>query len=139
MRIMVAYDGSLQAKEALIDSIKKVEVCGGKVVALHVFDMSPFIDYDAGPRAVETAKQEAARSIAEAKKIIQKHGEGITTGVFSAEGNAAEVLFESAREFGIDTLLCPRGIRCVICACRKAGMQEINAVTSCRCAEYAFT
>ncbi len=38
MKIMVAYDGTLQAKEALVYGMDKAREKGGEVVALHVFN-----------------------------------------------------------------------------------------------------
>jgi len=47
MKIMVAYDGTLQAKEALVYGIEKARTKGGEVIALQVFNSPLFVDYDA--------------------------------------------------------------------------------------------
>ena len=63
MKIMVAYDGTLQAKEALVYGMDKAREKGGEVVALHVFNSSMFIDYDATVDAQGAARAEAAQFI----------------------------------------------------------------------------
>jgi len=56
MKIMVAYDGTLQAKEALVYGMDKAREKGGEVVALHVFNSGMFVDYDASVDAESLAK-----------------------------------------------------------------------------------
>ncbi|MHB8845943.1 MAG: universal stress protein [Nitrospirota bacterium] len=53
MNILVAYDGTLHAKKALRYGIEKAQAAGGgALTVLQVFDRALFVDYDAGPRAV---------------------------------------------------------------------------------------
>ena len=44
MKIMVAYDGTLQGKDALVYGMQKAREKGGEVVALHVFNSPLFAD-----------------------------------------------------------------------------------------------
>ena len=46
MKVLVAYDGTLQAKDALKYGVEKVKENGGELVALHVFNSNMFVDYD---------------------------------------------------------------------------------------------
>lgn len=139
MKIMVAYDGSLQAKAALIEGLHRVKANGGEVVAMHVFDRAPFIDYDAGPYALEMAGRETRRMIAEAIQIMDKHREGVSTCMYSAEGDPADVLLAAARELKADTLFCPPRLRSALGARRTAGMQDAQSLSESRYSAYALT
>jgi hypothetical protein len=76
MKIMVAYDGTLQAKEALVYGIEKARAKGGDIIALQVFNSPLFVDYDATVNARDAARAEAARFVEEAKAIIREKGKG---------------------------------------------------------------
>ena len=67
MKVLVAYDGTLQAKDALRHGVQKVKEVGGEVVALHVFNSNLFVDYDVFG-AEEAARLESMRLAAEAKR-----------------------------------------------------------------------
>lgn len=107
MKIMVAYDGTLQAKEALVYSMDKAREKGGEVVALHVFNNGMFIDYDATVDAQSVAKAEAEQYINEAKALIREKGKGVKASLFSTEGNPTEVVISFAKAEKVDVLLCP--------------------------------
>ena len=107
MKIMVAYDGTLQAKEALVYGLDKAREKGGEVVALHVFNNSMFIDYDAAIDAQGIAKAEAEQFINEAKTIIREKGKGVKASLFSTEGNPTEEMISFAKSEKVDVLLCP--------------------------------
>jgi len=107
MKIMVAYDGTLQAKEALVYGMDKAREKGGEVVALHVFNNSMFIDYDATIDAQGIAKAEAEQFINEAKTIIRDKGKGVKASLYSTEGNPTEEMISFAKSEKVDVLLCP--------------------------------
>lgn len=107
MKIMVAYDGTLQAKEALVYGMDKAREKGGEVVALHVFNNNMFIDYDATVAAQGIAKVEAEQFINEAKTIIRERGNGVKVSLFSTEGNPTEEVISFAKTEKVDVLLCP--------------------------------
>jgi nucleotide-binding universal stress UspA family protein len=107
MKIMVAYDGTLQAKEALVYGLDKVREKGGEVVALHVFNSGMFIDYDATVYARGMAKAESEQFINEAKAIIREKGKGVKASLFSTEGNPTEEVIGFAKAEKVDVLLCP--------------------------------
>jgi nucleotide-binding universal stress UspA family protein len=120
MKIMVAYDGTLQAKEALAYGIEKAREKGGEVVALSVFNSPLFVDYDATPEARSVARAEAARFVDEAKAIIRQKGAGVKASLFSTEGNPAEEVVRFARDEKVDVLLCPPRYKTIINKYRKA-------------------
>jgi nucleotide-binding universal stress UspA family protein len=107
MKIMVAYDGTLQAKEALVYGMDKAREKGGEVVALHVFNSGMFVDYDASVDAEGLAKEESIRFIAEAKAIIREKGVGVKASLYSTEGNPTEEVIRFAKAEKVDVLLCP--------------------------------
>jgi nucleotide-binding universal stress UspA family protein len=120
MKIMVAYDGTLQAKEALVYGMDKVREKGGEVVALHVFNNNMFIDYDASVDAESIARRESAQFIEEAKSLIHEKGKGITVSLFSTDGNPEEEVISFAKAKKVDVLLCPPKFRTIISKYQKA-------------------
>ncbi len=113
MKIMVAYDGTLQAKEALVYGMKKAVEKNGEVVALHVFNAPQFMDYDVTPKAIDAARAEAARFVAEAKAIIREKGNGAKASLYSTDGDPAEAVVDFARTEKVDVLLCPPAFRSI--------------------------
>ena len=120
MKIMVAYDGTMQAKEALVYGMEKAREKGGEVVALHVFNSKMFIDYDAHVDAEAMARQESARFVEEAKSLIREKGNGVRTSLFTTEGNPTEEVISFAKEKKVDLLLCPPKFKAIISKYRKA-------------------
>ena len=114
MKIMVAYDGTLQAKEALVYGMEKAREKGGEVVALHVFNSKMFIDYDAHVDAEIMARQESARFVEEAKSLIREKGNGVRTSLFTTEGNPTEEVISFAKEKKVDLLLCPPKFKAIV-------------------------
>ncbi len=120
MKIMVAYDGTLQAKEALNYGIQKAREKGGEVVALHVFNSPLFMDYDATPGARDLARAEAAKFIDDAKTIIREKGAGVRASLYSTEGDPEAEVLDFAKNEKADVLLCPPKYRAIIGRYRKA-------------------
>lgn len=120
MKIMVAYDGTLQAKEALVYGIEKARAKGGEVVALHVFNSPQFMDYDATPNAQSLARAEAARFINDAKDIIRTKAAGVKASLFSIDGNPEEEVLGFAKTEKVDVLLCPARYTAIIGKYRNA-------------------
>jgi nucleotide-binding universal stress UspA family protein len=120
MKIMVAYDGTLQAKEALVYGIEKARAKGGEVVALHVFNSPLFADYDATANTRDEAKAEAARFVDEAKAIIREKGKGVKASLFSTEGEPEAEMISFAKAEQVDLLLCPPKFKTIIGKYQKA-------------------
>lgn len=118
MKVLVAYDGTLQAKDALKYGVEKVKENGGEVVALHVFNSSMFVDYDVFG-AEEAGGLESMRFAAEAKKILGEAGKGLHTRVIIAEGDPEEETINYARENNVDLLLCSPRYKSIIRSFRK--------------------
>ncbi len=120
MKIMVAYDGTLQAKEALVYGIEKAREKGGEVVALHVFNSRMFIDYDASVDAEAVARRESAQFVEEVKALIREKGAGVRTSLFTTDGNPEEEVVSFAKKQKVDVLLCPPKFKAIINKYRKA-------------------
>ena len=120
MKIMVAYDGTLQSKEALVYGMDKVREKGGEVVALHVFNSDLFVDYDATVEARDLARAEASRFVDEAKEIIREKGKGVKASLYSTDGNPEEEVIGFAKAEKVDVLLCPPKFRSIIGRYQKA-------------------
>jgi nucleotide-binding universal stress UspA family protein len=105
MKILTLYDGTLQAKASLRYGINKVKEKGGEVLVLHTFQSSMFVDYDAGPRAEVMAREEAARHLREAEKIIAEIGRGVAIRIVSQEGDPIENALRFAEAEQADLLI----------------------------------
>jgi hypothetical protein len=119
MKIMVAYDGTLQAKEALVYGMDKAREKGGEVVALHVFNNTLFLDYDVmGAEAM--ARRDSARFVEEAQALIREKSNGARASIFTTEGDPEEAMISFAKEKRADVLLCPPSFRGIINKYQKA-------------------
>jgi len=105
MKILVAYDGSMHAKSALRYGIGKVRDKGGELLAVHVFNSGLFIDYNAGPWALETAKKESAKLSEEARNIIAEAGGSVRARVVELDGHPEEETLSFAAEKGVDLII----------------------------------
>ena len=119
MKIMVAYDGTLQAKEALVYGMDKAREKGGEVVALHVFDNGMFLDYDVMD-AEAIARRDAARFVEEARILIREKADGVRASLFTTEGDPEEAMISFAKERRADVLLCPPSFKGIISKYQKA-------------------
>jgi nucleotide-binding universal stress UspA family protein len=120
MKIMVAYDGTMQSKEALVYGMEKARAKGGEVVALHVFNSPLFVDYDATVNARDLARAEAAHFVSEAKEIIREKGKGVKASLYSTDGNPEEEVLSFAKAENVDVLLCPPTYRSIVSKYQKA-------------------
>jgi nucleotide-binding universal stress UspA family protein len=109
-KILVAYDGTLNAKTALRYGLLKAREQGGSVTVLSVFDPSRFVDY-AHFTAVEVARKETARLLVDAREIITNEGAGIPVRVIEEEGNPEEEIAAYAKKFGMELILAPPAMR----------------------------
>jgi hypothetical protein len=107
MKIISIYDGTLQAKKALNFGIHRVRESGGELILLQVFDMSAFIDYDAGPRAEEMVRAEMARHLDWAKRHLQENAAGLSVRFITEEGDTIARAVHYAEAEDVDLLLAP--------------------------------
>ncbi len=106
MKILIAYDGTLNAKKALLYGINKVQKQGGSLTVLQVFDRAHFIDYDAGPSAEAMARREAANHLEEARRIAAERGVAAIRFI-TEEGQAEQVVREHIAAELPDLVLAP--------------------------------
>lgn len=107
MKILVVYDGTLHAKKALRYGLTKVQDVGGEMTVLQIFDPRLFIDYDAGPKAEEMARNEASHILAEARQIVSEQAAGLAVRIISDEGDAAQKVREYVESENPGLVLAP--------------------------------
>jgi len=106
MKILALYDGTLQSKTALRYGLRKAKERSGELIVLQVFQSSLFIDYDAGPRAEEIARAEAARHRKEAEIIVNEAvKENVRVRMLSEEGDAIEDALRISAAEKVDLIL----------------------------------
>ncbi len=107
MRILVAYDGSPHARLALKYGLAKMKGMAAKLLALHVFHLGMFIDYDALPSAEDLARRESLRHLEDARRIIHEAGEDLRARAVMEEGQPEEEIVRFATAENIDLLIAP--------------------------------
>jgi nucleotide-binding universal stress UspA family protein len=108
MKVLVAYDGTLNAKKAIRYGLAKLSGTAGELTVLQVFESTRFVDYDAGPSAETAARREAAEQLEEAKRIVNDDGAGIPCQVLTADGDPLTVLQEQAAKDRPDLVVATR-------------------------------
>lgn len=107
MKVLVTYDGSLHAKTALKHAIRKAREHGGTLIALYVFESLKFIDYDAGPGAERKARAESISHFEDAKRIIEKEGNGVRVKFVWTEGVPRQTIVDYAADENVDIVFSP--------------------------------
>ncbi len=105
MKVLVAYDGTLDSKAALKYGIQKVREYGGELILLNVFPNRLFIDYGAGPKAEAIARLEALRHVAEARMLLLENGRGFRASLVFAEGNVPDEVLSCSKTEDIDLIV----------------------------------
>jgi nucleotide-binding universal stress UspA family protein len=111
MKILVAYDGTLNAKKALRYGMEKVKERGGELTLLGVFKSSMFIDYGAGPKAEGMARSEFESRMKEAEGIIAEGPEAVKTEVLAKAAESEEEAADYAEDSRAELVLAPPGLR----------------------------
>ncbi|HAS55544.1 MAG: hypothetical protein A2X56_05670 [Nitrospirae bacterium GWC2_57_13] len=135
MKILVAYDGTLQAKKALAYGIGKAKEKNAALIVQHVFNAWAFKDYDASLTAETAARSECARFLSEAEAMIKD--KGLKASIVTMDGDPEKEVVAFAKEEGVDILLCPPKYRSVIARYQKALEKEGRAVNTTELADAA--
>jgi nucleotide-binding universal stress UspA family protein len=114
MKVLAAYDGTLDAKITLRYGMEKVKENGGELIVFHVFNANLFLDYDAIPQAEEIARRESARYAEEAERIIREEGRGIKASIILDEGNPEKKMIRCANIENADIIFVPPRYRSII-------------------------
>jgi nucleotide-binding universal stress UspA family protein len=114
VKILTLYDGTLHAKSALQYGIKSVREKGGELVVLHVFQSSLFVDYDAGPGALELASAESRQHRRDAENIIQKEGTDVKVRILTEEGDPEREILDVAATEHADLILAPPRYKSIV-------------------------
>jgi hypothetical protein len=105
MKILTIYDGTIQARTALQYGLRKAGEKKAELIVLQVFQSSLFVDYDAGPRAEEIARAEAARHRREAEAIISA-ARSVLVRFVSEDGETVDTAARIAANEQVDLILC---------------------------------
>lgn len=105
MKILTIYDGTIQSKIALEYGMKKAREKGAELILLQVFQSSLFVDYDAGPKAEEIARNEAKRFLQEAENTIRETGQGVAIRIVAEEGDPEQEILRVAKNEQADLVL----------------------------------
>jgi nucleotide-binding universal stress UspA family protein len=114
MKTLLAYDGSIEAKDVLRSWVQKERCSKDRLTVLHVFNSGLFAGYDSVPGAEDMARTESARSVAEARQIILDAGARISARIVEEEGVPKEEILRYAENQDIDMLLCPGRYRNIL-------------------------
>jgi len=124
MKMIVSYDGTLQAKEALRFAICQAREKGAALSVLHVFNDGLFLDYEASPNSMDFARHQSRAYLDEAKAIIGSEGNGVNVGVYTVEGDTEEELLSFANSQKADYIVCTPSLKSVIKKYRKPSGME---------------
>ena len=107
MRILVAYDGSLNSRIALKYGLEKTKEKSARLIALHVFDSRMFIDYGSAPGTEDIAREESLRYVEDARNIICEYGEELRAKVVMEDGGPVEEIAKYAETENMDLVISP--------------------------------
>ena len=113
MKILVAYDGTLNSKAALKYGIRKAKEDSGELIVLHVFNSNIFIGYDSNPNAESLARKESAVFVEEARRILEEAGAGLMSRIILEEGDPREEILGYAESEKVDMILSPPSFRSI--------------------------
>jgi nucleotide-binding universal stress UspA family protein len=140
MKTLLAYDGSIEAKDILRCWLQKERCSMDRLTVLHVFNSGLFAGYDAIPGTEAMARTESDRSVAEARQIILDAGDRISARIVEEEGVPSEEILRYAENQDMDMLLCPRRYRNVPAQWKKVrALKEKEFVPSVMFEKYAGT
>lgn len=107
MRILVAYDGTLNAKDVVRYGLYRAKATGGDLKILHMFDSGALSDFE-GFDIYEAFKNEAALHLTELRKIIDESEVAKRVELISCEGGLERELLDYAEEGRFDLILVPQ-------------------------------
>ena len=106
MKILVAYDGTLNAKDVLRYGLYRARVSGGELKVLHVLDSPSLQDFE-GFEAYKALKKEAEYHLGELNRILDEAGKGRKVELLSCEGGLERELVDVAEQGRFDLILVP--------------------------------
>lgn len=107
MKVLVALDGSLDARAAVRYGTQRVREYGGEMIALCVFPRHLFTDYGAGPAAEQNARRESLDRVEDVLQMIRDSGGNIHARLIMVDGRPEDKLLEFAEHEDVDLIVSP--------------------------------
>lgn len=104
MNYLIAYDGTLSAKDLLRYGLRRAARTGAGVMVLSVFPADLFAGYE-GMHAESRARREYEASLEEARTMLKTLGSGLDVSLYTAEGNPEEAIVSTAEAEQVGTIL----------------------------------
>lgn len=114
MKVLVPYDGTLNAKDALRHAIKKVQSSKGELIVMGFFNREAMLFYEATPFAQDVVRQEISSYLNEANDIIKSEAKGLKFTIMQVEGDPERIIASTISKEGIDTLFCPTSFKAIV-------------------------
>lgn len=106
MRILAAYDGTLNAKDVLRYGLYRIKTTGGELKVLQMLD-SDFVKDFEGFETYDALRSEASRHLDDARRVIAESGKGQRVELLSCECGLEHELITYAQEGRFDLILVP--------------------------------
>lgn len=104
MKILVAYDGTPDAKDVVRYGLYRIKAYGGELKVLHMLDIEALKDFE-GFEVYEALKNEVASHLARLQQIIDESGVGQRVELIPCEGGLEHELIACAEEGRFDLIL----------------------------------
>lgn len=114
MKVLVPYDGTLNAKDALRHAIKKVQKNNGELIVMGFFNREAMLFYEATPFAQDVVRQEISSYLKEANSIIEAEAKGLKFTIMQVEGDPERIIASTISKEGVDTLFCPTSFKSIV-------------------------
>lgn len=106
-RILVAVDGSETSNKALVSALQLAREAGGRIRAIHVFDMMAYMTgYEFSPSVLEQAQAAARKAVGDALEIARSAGVPAEGDLVDEPGRRlGDVVADQARAFDADLVV----------------------------------
>jgi Universal stress protein family len=107
MKVMVAYDGSPDARAALAYGIKKVKASGGELIACHLLRRNIFQDDEGELYTTEETLQDSLRRAETVNTLVDRKGSKIRTTIVFAVNRTSHDILQYAAKVEADLIVAP--------------------------------
>lgn len=104
MKILVAYDGTPEARDVVRYGLYRVRTTGGEMKILHMLDSGAIKDFE-GFEIYDALKKETEMRLSELQKIIEESGVAQRVELMSCEGRLEHEMLAYAEEGRFDLII----------------------------------